>query len=248
ASAGQGGLFDAPGETSAIAPEYIDAKPWSEKIQLAEEKTAIGFFLSGHPFNTYKEEVRRFVRTPLSKVEPRREPQQVAGVVSGVRIKMGQRGKMAFVTLDDGSAPLDVTVYAEVLEANKNKIQADEVLIIEAKVSPDDFSGGLRVVADKVMSLGEARGRFARGLALRINGEVAKTGGPRKAADHLQGLLSAHAAPRDQGACPVRVRYRNGSAEGDLPLSERWTVRLDEPLLENLREWLSQDGVEIIYN
>ncbi|GAA5170610.1 DNA polymerase III subunit alpha [Viridibacterium curvum] len=247
ASAGQGGLFDMGDGPSAIAPEYIEVKPWSEKQQLMEEKTAIGFFLSGHPFNTYRDEVRRFVRTPLVKAEPKKEPQMLAGVVSGIRTKIGQRGKMCFLTLDDGSAQLDVTVYSETLEAAKNKIQPDEVLVVEAKISHDDFSGGLRVVVDKVLSLAEARGRYARGLAVKINGEVASSGGPRAAADKLQGLLAAYRGAPADGAAPVRLRYRNGQAEADLPLGDRWCVRLDDKLLESLRDWLSSESVEILY-
>ncbi len=248
ASAGQCGLFDMPGEGSSIAPEYNEATPWTERQQLAEEKIAIGFFLSGHPFNSYKDEVRRFVRTPLSRIEARWEPQTLAGVVSAFSTKMGNRGKMAFVTLDDGTAQIEVTIYSEVLDAAKNKINADEVLIVEGKASADEFRGGLRVVADKVMTLGEARGRFARLLNLRINGEVGKSGGAQKAVDRLQGLLEGYRGSRDEGGCPIRVHYANSMAEGDLPLGEGWRVRLEDSLIEGLREWLSTPSVEIIYN
>ncbi|MEC5386247.1 DNA polymerase III subunit alpha [Uliginosibacterium sp. H3] len=248
ASAGQGGLFDAPGEVSAIAPEYIEARPWAERQQLTEEKTAIGFFLSGHPFNTFRDEVRRFVRTPLARVEAKREPQMLVGVVSGMRIKIGNRGKMCFVTLDDGSAQIDVTVYSETLEANKGKIQPDEILIVEAKVSNDDFSGGFRVIGDKLMTLSEARGRYARGLAVRINGEVAASGGPRAAADRLQNLLSAYRVGPSDGASPVRLKYRNGQAEAELPFGDGWCVRIDDKLIESLRDWLSPESVEVIYS
>ncbi|MBS1209274.1 MAG: dnaE, partial [Proteobacteria bacterium] len=247
ASAGQGGLFDMGDGPSEIAPEYIEAPVWNEKKRLTEEKTAIGFFISGHPFHSAAAEVRRFVRTPLSRIEPRREPQMLAGIVSAVRIKMGNRGKMAFVTLDDGSMPLDVTIYSEVLEANKGKIMQDEVLIVEGKVSNDDFSGGFRVIAERLLTLGEARGRYARLLTLRFNGEVAAAGGGKAAVGRLQDLLADYRGTREEGCCPIRVRYRNGSAEADLPLGDKWRVRLDDPLLESLREWLSSESVEIIY-
>ncbi|PLK50021.1 DNA polymerase III subunit alpha [Uliginosibacterium sp. TH139] len=247
ASAGQGGLFDMGDGPSEIAPEYIEARVWKEKQQLMEEKLAIGFFLSGHPFNSAAPEVRRFIRTPLSRIEPKREPQMLAGVVTGLRIKMGARGKVAFVTIDDGSTPLDVTVYAEVLDASKGKINQDEVLIVEGKVSNDDFTGGFRVIAERLITLGEARGRYARLLRLSINGEVAKAGGGAAAVRQLLDLLGGYRGSRDDGACPIRIRYRNGAAEGELPLGENWRVRLEDPLLEGLREWLSPESVEIIY-
>ncbi len=244
ANALQGGLFDMlPAEAAGQAVQYVEARPWSERERLKEEKTAIGFFLSGHPFNAFREEVRRFMRRTLAQLEPSREPTLLGGVVMEVRTKMGNRGKMAFVLLDDGTQPREVAVYSEVLDANRGKIVTDELLFVEGKISNDEFSGGLRIIADKLMTLGEARSRFARALQLRLNGEVDETGGASAAADRLQTLL----APFRAAGCPIRVRYRNHNAEAELPFGDGWRVRLDDALLDSLREWLPSDAVEIVY-
>ncbi|MBC9073720.1 DNA polymerase III subunit alpha [Thauera sp. CAU 1555] len=246
ANALQGGLFDMIPEAAGAAPEFAKVRLWSERDRLKEEKTAIGFFLSGHPFNAFKSEVRRFVRRPLSQLEPSREPVSMAGVVMEVRTKMGSRGKMAFIQLDDGSQPREVAVYSEVLDANRGKIVTDEVLVVEGKVSKDDFNGegGLRIIADRLYTLGEARARHARALQVCINGEVPAAGGAVAAAERLQGLLS----PFRDGGCPVRVRYRNAEAEADLPFGEGWRVRPEDALLESLREWLPPEAVEVLYS
>ena len=96
------------------------------------------------------------------------------------------------------------------------------------------------------MTLAEARGRYARGLAVKINGEVAASGGARAAADRLQNLLSAYKGSPNDGASPVRLKYRNGQAEADLPLGAAWCVRIDDKLIESLREWLSTESVETL--
>ena len=223
--------------------DYVKVRPWGEREKLKEEKVAIGFFLSGHPFNAFKDEVRRFVRRPLAQVEPSRDLVTMAGVVMEVRAKMTARGKIAFVLLDDGTTPREVSVFSEVFDNNRQRIVVDEVLIVEAKVSNDDFSGGYRIVADKLMTLGEARGRYARALQLRLNGEVGDAGGAIAAAERLQSVLT----PFRDGECPVRVRYRNAVAEGDLPFGAGWRVRPDDSLLESLRDWLPADAVEVIY-
>ncbi len=244
ANAMQGGLFDDLPEAAGAAVEFVQVRSWSERERLKEEKTAIGFFLSGHPFNAFKTEVRRFIRRSLSELEPSRELSLLAGVVMEVRTKVGNRGKMAFVLLDDGTEAREVAVYSEVLEASRGKIVTDDVLVVEGKISNDEFSGGLRIIADKVLTLGEARSRFARALQLRLNGEVDDAGGAAAAVDKLQTLLS----PFREGGCPIRVRYRNRTAEADLPLGEAWRIRPDDALLDSLREWLPADAVEIIYN
>ncbi|ATE59076.1 DNA polymerase III subunit alpha [Thauera sinica] len=243
ANAMQGGLFDMLPEAAGAAPEFARIRPWSERERLKEEKLAIGFFLSGHPFNAFKPEVRRFVRRTLAQLEPSRDISMLAGVVMETRTKMGNRGKMAFVLLDDGTQPREVAVYSEVLDASRGKIVTDEVLVVEGKVSNDEFSGGLRIIADRLLTLGEARCRFARALQLRINGEVGASGGAAAAANRLQTLLE----PFREGGCPIRVSYRNAAAEAELPFGDGWRVRPDDALLESLREWLPPESVEVVY-
>ncbi len=244
ANAMQSGLFDMLPDAGGPMADYAKVRPWTERELLKEEKTAIGFFLSGHPFNSFKAEVRRFVRRPLSQVEPSRDLTTLAGVVMDVRVKMTARGKMGIVALDDGTAVREVTVYSENFDANRGKIVVDEVLVVDGKVSNDDFSGGLRIVADKISTLAEARGQSARMLEIHLNGEVAEAGGAGAAAQRLQDLLSPYRAE----GCPVCVRYRNAQAEGALPLGSDWRVRLEDALLESLREWLPGDeSVSVIY-
>ena len=244
ANAMQGGLFDDLPEAAGASVEFVKVRAWSERERLKEEKTAIGFFLSGHPFNAFKPEVRRFVRRSLAELEPSRELAMLAGVVMEVRTKVGNRGKMAFVQLDDGTEPREVAVYSEVLDANRGKIVTDDVLVVEGRISNDEFSGGLRIIADKLMTLGEARSRFARALQLRVNGEVGQAGSAVAAVEKLQALLM----PFRDGGCPIRVRYRNHNAEADLPFGDAWRIRPDDALLESLREWLPPDGVEVVYH
>ncbi|WP_407280172.1 DNA polymerase III subunit alpha [Aromatoleum evansii] len=243
ANAMQGGLFDLVPEAAGAAPQYANVRPWTERERLKEEKTAIGFFLSGHPFNSFRDEVRRFIRRPLSQLEPSRDLALLAGVVMDVRTKMTNRGKMAFVVLDDGSQVREVSVFSEAFDANRTKIVTDEVLVVEGKVSNDDFTGGLRIVADKLLSLGEARSRFAKALQISVNGEVKGAGGAAAAADKLEALLS----PFRDGGCPVSLRYRNEQAEAELPFGAAWRVRIDDALLDSLREWLPHESVEVVY-
>ncbi|MGB8302133.1 MAG: OB-fold nucleic acid binding domain-containing protein, partial [Azonexus sp.] len=231
----QSSLFDIGTNAEEHAPQYIAAPPWDEKEKLMQEKTALGFFFSGHPYNTCKKELARFVRRPLNRLEPAKEMTTIAGVVVGVRTQMTRKGKMLFVQLDDGTGMVEVSVFNELFEAERTKIVTDEVLVIEGKVSYDDFSGGNRVVADKLMTLGEARARFAKHLLLYMNGgsDVRK----------LKSLLT----PFAPGTAQVRIRYRNETAECEMVLGDAIRVRLDDLLLEALTGWLEPKNVEIVY-
>jgi DNA polymerase-3 subunit alpha len=234
-NAHQGGLFDIGG-TDTPAVSYVEASRWTERDRLLQEKQALGFFLSGHPFNEYAGELAAFVKRRLGKLEAQREPVLMAGVVVSTRTQMTRRGKMALVMLDDATTQLEVSVFNELWEAERGKIREDELLLVEGKVQRDDYTGGLRVTADKLLTLGEARSRFARVLRLSMNG--------RADANRLQSVL----APYRSGACPVRLVYRNGDAEAEIPLPEGWRVRLDDALLTALAEWLSPGNVKVVYS
>ncbi len=231
----QTSLFDMADVADEHAPEYVTVRPWDEKTKLMEEKTALGFFFSGHPYNSRKKELSRFIRRPLNRLEPAKEFTHIAGIVVGIRTQMTRRGKMLFVQIDDGTGMVEVSVFNELFEAERDKIVTDEVLVIEGKVRYDEFSGGNAVVAERLLTLGEARARFARHLLLKMNGN--------SDAAKLKSLL----APFAPGPAPVRIRYRNAVAECEMVLGEAVRVRLDDALLEALNGWLQPENVEIVY-
>lgn len=236
ANANQCGLFDMI-EEAAPAVEMKEAPPWLPAVQLAEEKLAIGFYLSGHPFTSYSPEVRRFVRTPLAQIGPKKDKQWLAGFVTGIRTKIGNRGKMAFVQLDDSTAKVEVSVFSETLETYAASLVDDTVLIVEAKVSNDEFSGGQRIIAERLFNLGEARSHFARGLKLDINADT----------DLLQLKSTLLPYCHAENGCAVRVAYRNDKAVAQYRLSQEWAVRLDEGLLTELKNWLGKESVQVMW-
>src|SRR6476660_6562258 len=82
ANVNQGGLFDTMGDdahgSSTQEPELVDAVPWGIKERLTQEKTAVGFYLSGHLFDEVAAEVRRFAKREIGELLDSREPQLLA--------------------------------------------------------------------------------------------------------------------------------------------------------------------------
>jgi DNA polymerase-3 subunit alpha len=241
AAANQVSLFDA-GDGSGDAPiEWQAAAPWSERQRLQEEKSALGFFLSGHLFRGFEAEVRRFARTRLADLQPAPQPQWIAGIVASQRTQMTRRGKMSVVMLDDGSASLEVSVYNEVFERHRALIRDDELLVILAKVSRDDYSGGQRVIAERVLDLTGARQEFGKRIRIRLNG-VAEAGALRKV---IQPFV-AGGQPEDP-AMPVIVEYGNACARCAVELGADWRVRPQEDLIAEVRQRLHAQAVAIEY-
>jgi DNA polymerase-3 subunit alpha len=261
AHAGQSSLFGEESSPTA-APQWINAPAWDERRRLQEEKAALGFFLSGHLFKSHAAEVRRFARTPLADLARLAEsgsgpsPVVVAGIVTAVVTSMTKRGKMVRLGLDDGTAAVEIALFNEIYEQSRSVLRDDELLIVAGRVSRDDYSGGWRLSADRVMDLATARQENARALRLRMNGgsdavRLKTLLDPfRVAARDLRadGVFTADdEAPLPPRGCPVEVEYHNRSARCAVRLGDAWRIRPDEALLVELRRWLSDTGVEIRY-
>ncbi|NDD23967.1 MAG: DNA polymerase III subunit alpha [Betaproteobacteria bacterium] len=181
ANANQGGLFDMMGDdahgSSTQEPDLVEMLPWGVKEQLTHEKTAVGFYLSGHLFDAVEREVRLFAKRKIDDLIDSREPQLLAGIVSDLRIINGQRGKLAIFKLDDKSAVMEATADEAMINANRHLLKDDELVIVMAKMQPDRFSGGYRLSIQQVWDLPSARCRFGKFLRVAVNGrapEVAK--------------------------------------------------------------------------
>jgi DNA polymerase-3 subunit alpha len=215
----------------------VKAPSWSDKQRLTEEKIALGFYLSGHLFNSYAEEVRKFIKTKLASLEPSREPRLMAGIISAVRTQMTQRGKMVIVTLDDGTAAVDVTVYNELYDPNRNLFKEDEFLAVQGKVSEDRFSGGLRISAEKVMDIAMARVAFGKQFSFALPSQVD--------ALQIKTILSPY---RSESGLPLIVDYlRDGIGSCKIQWPDEWRVAPADDLKQMLAEKLGVKGAMVEY-
>jgi DNA polymerase III subunit alpha len=174
ANANQGGLFDMMDSHAASTqePPLVEAMPWGVKERLSLEKTAIGFFLSGHLFDESERELRQFIKLKVDDLMESREPRTVCGIVSDMRVITGQRGKLAIFKIDDKSGVIEATADEAMINANKLILKDDELLIFEGKVQPDRFSGGLRMQVNRIWDIPAARAKFGRYLKVAVNGKA----------------------------------------------------------------------------
>ncbi|HNU67224.1 MAG TPA: DNA polymerase III subunit alpha, partial [Methylotenera sp.] len=240
ANSNQNSLF---GDVEDKAAHVLPSVPeWSEQQRLLEEKAALGFYFSGHPYFAYQKDISQFVSATLANLSPKEQPQLIAGIVSGIRIRMTGRGKMAIVGLDDGTTRIEVVVGSELLNQSQQLLKDDQLVIVEGRVSHDDFSGGIRVNARKLYDLSGLRNSRASFLKIACNGQAD--------AAKLKTMLQPYcrADTEEQRGCPVKVEYHNKSSKVELMLGSAWRVDLHEELIASLTEWLSRENVKILYN
>jgi DNA polymerase-3 subunit alpha len=235
--ASQTSLFGEAEAPRGGAHVTVDAQPWDARQKLLEEKAALGFYLSGHLFSIYERELARFPRTPLARLSPA-ERVWMAGIVVSARAQMTRRGRMMVVTLDDASAQVEISVFNELFEKHREKLKEDALLVVCGKVQDDQFSGGLRVLAEELLDLDALRARYAARLKISMNGGAD--------AKRLQQVLAPYRAT-GAGACQVVVSYGNGAAACEVVLGEDWRVRPEAKLIAELGEWLAPENVELVF-
>ncbi len=244
ANALQGGLFDtgdAGGDShgsSTQEPALVHAAAWDVRDRLMNEKAALGFYLSGHLFDAWKDEVRRFVRQPIDSLGDSRrdskDPQLLAGIVTDPRVVNGQRGRVLIFKLDDGSDSVEAVAPDEIFDSQRELAAEDQLVIVQGKLQPDRFTGGLRLNVTQVWGLAAARARFGRYMAVTVNG-----GGAPAVADVLR-LWPARRVAGEHGdlvqGLSVRVQLQRPHVTAELELGD--TARF-WPCDEALARWRS---------
>ena len=238
ANANQGGLFDMMGGddhgSSTQEPDLVSVTPWGIKERLTHEKSAIGFYFSGHLFDEVEREVRRFARTPLGDVVESRDPQILAGIVTDFRVINGQRGKLALFKLDDKTGVFETSADENLINAHRHLLKDDELIIVQAVAQPDRFSGGVRLKIQQVWDLAAARCRFGKYLRVAVNGHA-------PAVAQLVREFPPKREVTEQGelvrGLPVRLALLRDGAQCELQLDDR---ALFFPTDAALASWMAQ--------
>ncbi len=240
ASANQNSLFGDE-SVAAQAPDLVPALAWTDTQKLIEEKAVFGFSLSGHLFTAVKDEMRAIARTPLASLKSSRDAQMMAGVVTGVRITTGRRGRMAIVALDDASETREVVVFGELFETVREELREDAVIVVQGTVRADEFSGGLRITADQIWSLPQARAHFAKYARVVVD------------AGRCDPVALAAAMAHDATQPTVRVRVELQGAgdgivfRGALDLGDALRLTTDDAALRSVAASTGAREVAFVY-
>jgi DNA polymerase-3 subunit alpha len=215
----QGGLFDF-GDSHAAStqePPLVAAAPWGVKERLSQEKAALGLCLSGHLFDESASEVRQFASRQIADLVDSRDTVLVAGIVNDLRVVNGNRGRTAIFKLDDKSESIETVVDEKLYDPMRERVRDDELVVIQGRVQPDRFNGGMRLNATAVWDLAGARARFGRYLRVAVRthtppvAELLRDFPPRRTA--------ADAGGAPQGL-PVRLVLERDAAEAELDLGD----------------------------
>ena len=159
------------------APLRLPERPdWPTLEKLAEEAEAIGFHLSAHPLDSYKEVLAKLRVTPIARMEAAARGGagviKLAGTVVGTKERTTKTGsRMAWVRISDSSGSTEVTCFSEVLSKSREILKEGMAVIFAADVRMD--GDALRLTASSCESLDQAASAVATGIRILVAEEEA---------------------------------------------------------------------------
>jgi len=248
-AAGQNDMFGLAEPVPApVVDTPKDVLEWNESEFLANEKDALGLYLSGHPFDAVRDDAGFFVDARLADLNAEAAPSstergyaqarrevRVAGLIVDIR----KRGNRVTVVLDDNSGRLEVSLFSEAFNEFRHLLNKDEIIVVSGSLRYDEFIAAWQVNAKNLSPIDRLIEQRAKSMVLSIapNGR-----GPQLLAD-LHDLL----LPYREGHCDVAVQYTGKGASARLKLGPEWTVRPSRELRDKLSELLGRNSVRMLY-
>lgn len=238
---GQKDLFgNVIGDEEAVSIDYAKAKPLSQQQILAGEKSALGFYLSGHPMDRWASELKAITRNTLSEAQVSGEKAVlIAGQLNSVRVIQTKTGRlMAVCSLQDSTGQMDVTVFSKLYEEIKDLLKAGQLVICKGPISVDDFSGGVKMVADDVMPIENWRITAAQALSIRLT--------PKNFSEDIVAQIGETFRKARGGHCRVKISYESELGQCELQTAKEWVIAPTDVTIQEL-ESLIPDAFELEY-
>ncbi|QHG92539.1 DNA polymerase III subunit alpha [Coxiella endosymbiont of Amblyomma sculptum] len=151
---GQNDLFDIRQDE-----DYETIPEWNNEERLRIEKETLGFYLSGHPLQAYKKEINTVGAIPISQLPTcssfEKDLVVVVGMVLAIRdLVTRSDSRMAVLILEDQTGMVEVILFGDLYEKQVDGIlEKSAILVVCGTVGKDNFTGGLRIVANHIYAL-----------------------------------------------------------------------------------------------
>ncbi|MCC6858511.1 MAG: DNA polymerase III subunit alpha [Bryobacterales bacterium] len=169
--AGQAGLF---GEEFGPQEEFERPLPqapdWAERVKLQGEKEMLGFYVTGHPLDQFRDRIADLATHDSSSLEGLAKNTEVAlcGVISQVQRKRNKEGKAwASMQLEDLSGSIDALVFASQYERLAQELVEDQAVLVRGLVLPEE-SGPPKISVQDVTALEKARVNLPSLISIRV--------------------------------------------------------------------------------
>ena len=230
---GQVSLF---GDLDLVPPaktngDSVHFTPWSLAEKLGYEKELLGFYITGHPLDPYREIIEEGKYMAVSDLANQEDKVtvQVAGSISAFDKKHTRKdGKpFAILTIEDFTGSVEVMVWNEVFAKAAKEIDKGKIVVVAGKMDKREES--IRLVANEIGPI--TRRKAIKALTIDI---------PMEKADEERLIAIRELVRQFPGIQPLYLRFRTvDGRELRLKADAGYSVRDDETLREKLAELLA---------
>jgi DNA polymerase-3 subunit alpha len=176
AESGQHGLFGVFQQDDAEAhnDKLPNVPDWDEHTRLTAEKEILGFFITGHPLEKYKEKLQDLQALSTADLAAwknstgKDETIAIAGIIGNVRVLKSKRGEFyAQATLEDMSGSIDMIVFPEAYKRVGDKVKLEVPVLVRAGVRIEEGTNP-KITAVEIMPLDDAKVPLPRAIRIRI--------------------------------------------------------------------------------
>ncbi len=211
------------------------------------ELSSLGFYLTAHPMDEQKWEVRKISPEPISSLSAGKQIQRCSGVVITYKKINTRRGPLIFATLDDNTDRIELIISGEVIERFSEPLDKEKILIVDGEISIDSSKEkenlGLakKMNVSSILTMEQARIKFARKLTISIN---------NKDTSHLDENIKQLKSFSSSGlleGCPVEIKYSSDEVDAEMDVGDNFKIILSDINLKKLVRNYGENNLDINY-
>jgi len=224
---------DDGGEIERTAPLLKGLDDLSNAEKLKMEKEMLGFYISGHPLDKYRDTVECFTTCTIGKLSELKDGTEVTvgGIIAAIKTMIDKKGnQMAFATLEDYSGQSELIIFSSCYETGKEFIDIDKMVIMSGRVSTREGEAA-KIIVTEALPMEKLTERFNCQLVIKIGSDCSD-----KTIDRALESLTEY-----KGPAPVLLAARENGSEVYIK-SDKYAVNINFELLNRLKELLGEQG------
>jgi len=219
-------------------PKLPDIEEWDENMLLALEKEALGFYITGHPLDKYKEIIQKYTTVNSIRIHDIADGKMIrmAGSIKILKIHKTKKGDMmAFCSIEDQSGSIEVVVFPNLYAKTHLVLADEEIIILEAEVQKNENI--VKLIAEKIVPIEQASGEWTNGVLIKVDAQ-------KSSLDTLEKLKSViENYPGDSTVC-LKIKI-DDNPPVLVKLSDEYMTNCNPSFFQEIEKIMGQGSVEI---
>ncbi|PPI88009.1 DNA polymerase III subunit alpha [Candidatus Pantoea edessiphila] len=226
-------------QTAQIEKHYEKCALWSEQKQLDAEKKALGLYLTGHPIRYYANEINHYSNgikinninfVNVGKII------SIVGILINIKIISTNSGNsMAVCMLDDSYGRIEVIIYNKILDKYQSLLKKDYLLIITGEIQINNFRDNIKIIAQRVMNINQAREKYVRGISIFLTSTQLNS----KLLNEINQLIDKCIS----GSIPINIYECKNNIR--LKHNKHWFISLENNIIDDLKLLVGNEQITL---